>query len=152
MHWILLSSSEPDCETGGRCWCRHADTIVASFYNFIIGDVEVGFAVMGSNSVNIFAPSIEGFGTAVVVGGTGLGAGWVAPCKPAGSACSDPSQRQDGWPTTTSCGWPSIKKRWPCKVENQTWNGDTLWLYNSFLGVGGVGVRCEKIFFAPPLH
>ena len=42
-----------------------ADTIVASFYNFIMGNVEVGFAVMGSNSVNIFAPSIEGFGTAV---------------------------------------------------------------------------------------
>ena len=30
-----------------------------------MGNVEVGFAVMGSDSVNIFAPSIEGFGTAV---------------------------------------------------------------------------------------
>ena len=117
------------------------DTIVASFYNFIIGDVEVGFAVMGSNSVNIFAPSIEGFGTAVVIGGTGLGAGWVAPCKPVGTDCSDTPQRMAGWPAKTSCGWPTIKERWPCTVENQTWNGDTTWLYNSFLGVGGVGVR-----------
>ena len=126
-----------------------ADTIVASFYNFIMGNVEVGFAVMGSNSVNIFAPSIEGFGTAVgegptasltfvreescskalkalgvwaaVVGGTGLGAGWVAPCKPPGSECSDPPQREQGWPATATCGWPTSADRWPCKVENQTW-------------------------------
>ena len=61
----LLSLALCRSGPGPDVFLSAADTIVASFYNFIMGNVEVGFAVMGSDSVNIFAPSIEGFGTAV---------------------------------------------------------------------------------------